>query len=451
MIKIFSTLNALCQTVDTVKKELLDTKQALITTQARVAELDELARDATVKATNSCRVSDKDLTGLKNQVHSIEVRVTNLCSARKDQSNALRDIRKKVKQITPTPAQPTPTKTSPMNAPERDASQTSSGETNDTACTGDIIPVIVTTNRPAARSDDLTSVTSNPPGHSQSHAAPSRRPTPADNLARRRVLEETDHLIVGDSILRRMSGRKMVCRRDERVQIISVSGMSAKDLLEWLTGQPEAPHVRVVTFHVGINDCKRGEVTSRMWDDLIKQCRRTFPGARLQASTVLPVRRARCGLSESVTMSNANLTHACRKHGVYLIENTKLFAPHGKPQLALYCRDRHDIIHLSHQGMVVLAQNIREAATECAETDGILPNNRMPSQSIPNNISEQLTKLRAASGTQAATTTASLQGHAADHVAQWSYLNHFTPHSHWYGMYRPPVGAFYYQRLPLYN
>jgi len=150
-------------------------------------------------------------------------------------------------------------------------------------------------------------------------------------------------------------------------------------------------------------------------------------------------------------MSNANLTYACRKHGVYLIENTKLFAPHGKPQLALYCRDRHDIIHLSHQGMVVLAQNIRDTATECAATHETLPNNHKPSQSPSDYITEQLTKFRAASGTQAATTTAPLQGHVTDHAAQWSYLNHFTPYSHWYGMYRPPVGAFYYQRLHLYN
>ena len=427
---------------------------------------------------------DSSKATLTNTIRDIQKKLTTLSNPDVNSSDTNMTVRdnnadtapSQVKTVTPVPARPTTTKTSPMVAPEGDTSQQSTGVTDNIAGTGNPIPVIVTASRPAtgsdgltsSRSDDLTTMSSDHniqghaapsrrPGdlttnrsddaasvtsdHNQCHAAPNRRPAPADNLARRQVLQEAGHLIIGDSILRRMSGRKMVCRRDERVQIISVSGMSARDLVEWLTRQPEAPHVRVVTFHVGINDCKRGEVTSRMWDDLIKQFSRAFPSARLQASTILPVRRAKCTLSETVTMSNANLCYACRKNGVHLVDNTELFAPHGKLQFTLYRRDKHDIVHPSHQGMTVLAQNIKTTTTEC--------DSHMPSSS--DSISEQLAKFRAASGTQAANITSASQGHVAHHAPQWSYINYFQPRSRWYGMYRPPVSAFYYQHLPLYN
>ena len=95
----------------------------------------------------------------------------------------------------------------------------------------------------------------------------------------------------------------MVCARGERVQIISVSGMTTENLMGWLTSQPEAPHVDAVTVHVGVNDCKRHEVSSSQWDELLKECWRVFPSARLHVSNILPAKVANSKLCFPTTAS----------------------------------------------------------------------------------------------------------------------------------------------------
>ena len=411
LAQALQAVNVLNTTVQALTQELSHTRQKLDATTLEVQRLEAVCRDTTVKATNTCKVSDRDVTSVRNKIHSLEVRVTNLTSARKTQGSAIKDLKKQIKKISNTTAE-TPSPCGPTKTPLL--------STADSAATGSAIPVIVTPNRgdtdhpanPQTRKDSQpvghghnrtlaarpvsldkskarqretdnhlnqphgmdpnrvptrTREYRQPPDMSPSCAPASRRLTPAQNLSTRRVLDSTDHVIIGDSVLRRMQGRKMVCTRSERVQIISVSGMSTEDLMGWLTSQPEAPHVDAVTVHVGVNDCRRREVTCYQWDQLLEECWRVFPRAKLQVSTILPPKVVNSKLSFPVMASNANLTYSCRKLGATLIDNTSTFAPNGRPLSELYRHERHDLVHVSHKGMVCLARNIRRVRSmDCA-------------------------------------------------------------------------------------
>ncbi|KAK7474461.1 hypothetical protein BaRGS_00034283 [Batillaria attramentaria] len=85
-----------------------------------------------------------------------------------------------------------------------------------------------------------------------------------------------------------MQGDEVATYDGETVQVISVSGLQTTDLVDWLQQQPLSPHVTLVTFHVGVNDCKGREVTSPAWEKVIQCCKRAFPSARIQASSIVP-------------------------------------------------------------------------------------------------------------------------------------------------------------------
>ena len=453
---ILNTLNSLYTRVEVLTQELINTKGELATTQSRVSQLDELIRDTAVRASNTCKVSDRELVGLQDKVNRIDVRVSSLSTAKKSQDSTLRDIKKQMRKMSPTNA------THPMPADTPGHSCGLADPPHNTAVTsGQCIPVIVTSDRPASASDGLTrdrtqnrsqqlchgpsrdratrplsdalaardrrkqpdhgasrDLATNPmpdaatardsskrPGHSPSWTPATHLQSPAQHLAARRVQVSSHHLIIGDSVLRYMKGRKMGCRRGERVQVISVSGMTAEDLTHWLMMQPEAPHVRMVTFHVGVNDCKRREVTSCMWDKLISQCHRVFPDAHIQASTILPIKRPNCALGQTVTWSNANLAAVCKRRGAALIDNAEAFAPRGRPLLDLYREHRHDLVHPSHSGLIVLARNIRKTSINSAISSPKI------SETVSDNISamveERLQELRVASSTTNAMQTRS--------------------------------------------
>nr|KAG5691739.1 hypothetical protein BaRGS_010242 [Batillaria attramentaria] len=54
-------------------------------------------------------------------------------------------------------------------------------------------------------------------------------------------------------------------KRDVAAAVIKVDQLDC--------GQPEAPHVDVLTVHVGVNDCKSGVITAPEWDQLFGLCR----------------------------------------------------------------------------------------------------------------------------------------------------------------------------------
>ena len=365
--------------------------------------------------------------------------MSNLTSVKKTQSTTIRDIRKQVKKIS---AQPIYSTNAEMSNPHTGPTQTLPIPSANPATTSSQIPVIITPNRvdtdrqnqmdrkggqPSSHGHNRTPATypllsNNPDTHdsqphvkahdqvtagAQTHSPPSDkcpncapaayRLTPSQHLSTRRVLKFTDHLIIGDSVLRYMQGRKMACRRGERVQVISVSGMTAEDLTHWLMMQPEAHHVRMVTFHVGVNDCKRREVTSRMWHDLVSKCRRVFPDAHIQASNILPAKRPNCAMGQTVSMSNANLTAVCHNRGVALIDNSDSFAPCGRPLHDLYRKHWQDLVHPSHSGLIVLARNIRKQTLNSALSSPGNIDRSSEASRLSRNIDDYLSELRAAS------------------------------------------------------
>nr|KAG5707086.1 hypothetical protein BaRGS_011797 [Batillaria attramentaria]KAG5707092.1 hypothetical protein BaRGS_011803 [Batillaria attramentaria] len=151
----------------------------------------------------------------------------------------------------------------------------------------------------------------------------------------------------------------------ERVQIISVSGLKTKDLTTWLHQQDEATDIESVTFHIGVNDCKSGEVTSLSWDEIIGSCRRVFPNARLHASSIIPA-KGRQNINRPIASSNANLHHVCQKRGVVFIDNRSTFvAESGAPRKALYRQDSGDFIHLSIRVSGRLQRGLDEVSNWC--------------------------------------------------------------------------------------
>ena len=460
-------------------------------------------RDTAIRASNTCKVSDKELAGLQDKIHNIDVRVTSLGTAKKSQDSTIRDIRKQVKKISQTnatrtlPADSAGHSSDPTNPPPNTATITPA------LMPGQCIPVIVSSRAsqqvrrphnpgqdrsqqprhgpsrdPATRHvlDAQTAVTgdfspqpdygtswdpatgpltgASPTSDKQTDRGATRDPatlrqSPAEHLAARRVFNSSHHLIIGDSVLRYMQGRKMACRRGERVQVISVSGMTVEDLTHWLIMQPKAPHIRMVTFHVGVNDCKRREVTSYMWHDLVSRCHRAFPNAHIQASSILPVKRPKCALGETVTMSNANLTAVCKKREATLIDNSDSFAPHGRPLLELYNhKNRHDLVHPSHSGLIQLARNIRKSTTSSAlSSSEICENPLNDSQCISAMVDERLHELRTTSAQK--TYESNLREARGTMHNTWSggsYRNHRHQMYPSYQVYHSADGEFKYFR-----
>ena len=153
----------------------------------------------------------------------------------------------------------------------------------------------------------------------------------------------------------------MAMSQNENVQIITVSGLQTRDLLTWLQSQSVCSQVRLVTIHIGVNDCKSGEVTSRIWDQILDCCGRVFPLAGMQISPIIPA-RGRLPINRSISFSNANLLDVCRCRAVTFIDNDSLFRTRrGAPRKALYSLRPKDFIHPSLQGVKALAMNIKRA------------------------------------------------------------------------------------------
>nr|KAG5687396.1 hypothetical protein BaRGS_021609 [Batillaria attramentaria] len=171
----------------------------------------------------------------------------------------------------------------------------------------------------------------------------------------------------------------------ERVQIISVSGLKTKDLTTWLHQQDKATDIESVTFHIGVNDCKSGEVTSLSWDEIIGSCRRVFPNARLHASSIIPA-KGRQNINRPIASSNANLHHVCQRRGVVFIDNRSTFvAESGAPRKALYRQDSGDFIHLSIRATALMMDNCSSNDSNNSSSSNSSSNNNSSNSNINNN------------------------------------------------------------------
>ena len=198
---------------------------------------------------------------------------------------------------------------------------------------------------------------------------------PTTILASRQINPESTTFIIGDSLLRGMKGRLMSSGHGDIVQISSVSGLTVKHLTHWLSQQSPAPQVFVATFHVGVNSCKgRHEVSCNDWACLVAEFRRAFPRARLQASSILPLRDSN-ELQDIIALSNANLFEVCHDTGVIFIDNdTTFFTSRGTSNYTLYKQEARDPVHVSSKGMKFLARNIKRAG---------MPRNEEDSENLP--------------------------------------------------------------------
>jgi hypothetical protein len=163
-------------------------------------------------------------------------------------------------------------------------------------------------------------------------------------------------VLIGDSVFSGLHEAKMAVD-SEQCQVLSVSGLDRATLLESLRGTDPQPCVTTAVLHVGVNDCKRGRVLGvRAWRDIVGQARRTFPRARLLASSILPYRDQHAHISSCIVDSNSNLRHVCSKTGVVLIDNDSAFyTPSGH----LKSRWLRDPIHPNSRGSSGLAVNIK--------------------------------------------------------------------------------------------
>ncbi len=71
-----------------------------------------------------------------------------------------------------------------------------------------------------------------------------------------------------------------------KVKNLSVPGLTTGHLIDWLSRLPPSPHIASVAFHVGINDCAEGPVSSLTWGKLISLFQTVFPSATIQASSL---------------------------------------------------------------------------------------------------------------------------------------------------------------------
>ena len=205
--------------------------------------------------------------------------------------------------------------------------------------------------------------------YKQEHVTQHQNLPPNQRIFEQQVQSDATSVVIGDSVISNMKGAKMVMYPGEKVQVISVSGLQTAHLTEWCRKTPKSPCVTLLSVHVGINDCKVKEVTSHLWENLIRSCKRAFPKAKLQVSSILPAgQRCNSPLNNVITRSNASLCHVAKQMGATFVDNLKLFqSPKGLPRKALYrqVRGHIDPIHPSHVGTRRLAGNIKYGGVDC--------------------------------------------------------------------------------------
>ena len=193
------------------------------------------------------------------------------------------------------------------------------------------------------------------------------RPTPIQTLLTHKIKSDTTTVIIGDSVLSLMRAEKMATSPSDKVQIISVPGLQARDVLAWLEQQPVCSHIQLVTIHAGVNDCQRSQVTSRTWDHILDACEYVFPMAGIQMSSVIPA-RGRLPINQCIFSTNRNLQRVCNRRCVKFIDNDHTFtSTRGAPRKAFYRMQAGDFVHPSLRGVIALAGNFKRA-NQCRET-----------------------------------------------------------------------------------
>ena len=164
-------------------------------------------------------------------------------------------------------------------------------------------------------------------------------------------------LLIGDSIIKDIAGRKMETNDLPVWHKISISGCKTSDLTTRLKSVKANPDLTQVILHVGVNDCKEKIVQKKDWNDMITETKKAFPYAEIVCSSILPT-KSNPEINQRVKESNENLSNLCKNQSIKFIDNWKSFRTiNDKPKKALYTE--RDNVHLSHTGTKVLARNLK--------------------------------------------------------------------------------------------
>ena len=357
--------------ITALEKEMASLRSCLAQITARLDKVDELARDNIVRMSNGFKAADEyleeklaNVEKTSKSLRELKTKVDRLDSTRATLVRVVREVQEKVDTLSSSApvytSQATQVETtigtqSTSSSPGTTAIGTEQGTAIPVTEHGTAIPVIISqladgrTERPVKQR----------PVNGRHRRV--RGPSPGQLLSTYSVSESTDTLIIGDSVLTYLQEDEMVMSQNENVQIITVSGLQTHDLLTWLQSQSVCSQVQQVTIHIGVNDCKSGEVTSRTWDQILDCCGRVFPLAGMQLSSIIPA-RGRLPINRSISLSNGNLLRVCRRRAVTFVDNESLFrSRRGAPRKALYSLRPKDFIHPSLQGVRALAWNINRA------------------------------------------------------------------------------------------
>lgn len=183
--------------------------------------------------------------------------------------------------------------------------------------------------------------------------------SPREDLLSKSVDDSTTHLLLGDSVLRRVQGEE-VFKPSAKQQNLSVSGVTVADLQAWLQKIPERPNVHSVIVHVGINTCKHSAIHERMWRDLLHAVRGRFPHATIAASAIIPP-WSYPALRQAVYAANVALWNVCNQERVTFIDHAPTFLTiNGAPRKSLY----HDSVHPSPRGIELMTRNLKSGTTQ---------------------------------------------------------------------------------------
>ena len=373
------------QTIANMQKTITRLHHQLDYTNQQVQQNIEQTNDSETRVKNTMKATSDDFTRklqdfqTTQSTHQQQIKETNqtLKSHRDSQANSLADIKNQIKSLNATK----PTNYTKDTEPTKPSTHTQSTETDDTLLysisTGNKYALLSNNSSNAADHDlQQTSYKQNTiqtgsqinisshlrhsninttSKHGNTNSDIQRKiPTssPLDILMTKTVPQDCDMLLLGDSVIEGLDVRQV--KTGYRVSKVAASGLTVYHLQHWLSTCPEFPHIAHVTFHVGINDCWKGPVSTADWGKLLQSLRRVFPNATLQASSIIPP-RGKHHLYNPASTTTANLRDACRQEHVAYINNTRSFlARSGAPKKSMYS----DSLHPSNQGYKCLVENI---------------------------------------------------------------------------------------------
>ena len=155
---------------------------------------------------------------------------------------------------------------------------------------------------------------------------------------------------------------------------ISITGLTAFQVAQWMQTLTPNPKVSRLVIHVGVNDCKGGEICTEQWSSLLSLCRSRFPSSTVIASSIIPA-RGRHPINSTIAKSNDNLKSVCRQHHVTYVDHHDTFVARSQaPKKVLY----DNALHPSRQCLLKLARNIKYPNANVSQSQGKEGRNHRP-------------------------------------------------------------------------